>query len=93
MVAMGARRRKDKSGMRKGRITRNPFLNFLREYRKGKDSRKMTSVASQAANKWKRLSEAEKRRYRKQAARAPPEKRRRIKKNGTVKERRTYRND
>lgn len=43
--------------------TRNPFLNFLREFRMNTNERKMSVVSQIAAVEWRKMTEAEKMPY------------------------------
>lgn len=60
---------------RPGRVTRNSFFNFLRDYRRQSCGKSMVTIAKEGARKWKCLSECEKKRYVDMACNAPKMKR------------------
>ncbi|RZB39675.1 HMG box domain containing protein [Asbolus verrucosus] len=55
---------------------RNPFLNFIREFRKNNTGMKSSEVVSKAAEKWRNMNQSEKSPYCEQAKNAPKRKRR-----------------
>ncbi|GLV39484.1 hypothetical protein CBL_09629 [Carabus blaptoides fortunei] len=59
---------------RPGKITRNPFLNFLREYRKQCCSDSILQVAIDGAKEWNNMTAAEREPYIQQAMCAPKRK-------------------
>lgn len=56
-------RKKHHSRLRSGRITRNPFLNFLRDMRKNARGLSITQVASKGAELWRKMDEQQKQPY------------------------------
>ncbi|XP_017784725.1 PREDICTED: protamine-like [Nicrophorus vespilloides] len=61
----------EKNSNNVGKVTRNPFLNFLRQYRTEHCDWKVVQVAVEGAKVWHRLPEPEKARYRQEACGAP----------------------
>lgn len=76
----GRSKRRKRSCCRPGKLTRNPFLNFLREFRKAHCDWCPTKIAVEGAKCWCRLTECQKQKYRQQACSAPRTKRCRKKK-------------
>ncbi|KAF2901920.1 hypothetical protein ILUMI_04265 [Ignelater luminosus] len=60
-----------KKRLRVGRITRNPFLNFLREFRMQNDGLGIIASAEAAGAIWRNMTQDKKEPYRKQAENAP----------------------
>lgn len=56
-------RKKHHSRLRSGRITRNPFLNFLRDMRRTARGLSITEVASKGAELWRKMDEQQKQPY------------------------------
>lgn len=56
-------RKKHHSRLRCGRITRNPFLNFLRDIRKNAKGLSITEVASKGAEIWRKMDDRQKQPY------------------------------
>lgn len=54
-----------------GKMTRNPFFNFLRDFRKCHQNELATVVATRGAEKWNCMSDEEKSKYVVQAFRTP----------------------
>ncbi|KAK9695040.1 Protamine and protamine like [Popillia japonica] len=48
---------------RPGRITRNPFLNFLRDYRKNHCNMTVVQIACEGAKEWRAMSDEQKQQY------------------------------
>lgn len=59
----GNSRKKHQSRLRSGRITRNPFLNFLRDMRRNARGLSVTEVASKGAELWRKMDEQQKQPY------------------------------
>ncbi|GJQ73197.1 hypothetical protein Trydic_g13580 [Trypoxylus dichotomus] len=62
---------------KEGPITRNPFFNFLRDYRKKHCGWTVVQIAREGAKEWRRMSEQQKQQYKNSACKAPKIKRRR----------------
>lgn len=60
-----------KSSCRPGKITPNPFFNFLRVFRQKHCSWPVTKIAVEGARIWCRMSKCEKKKYRELACSAP----------------------
>lgn len=60
-----------------GRVTRNPFLNFLRDMRKNVQGMSCKQLSSKAAEIWRNMSKIQKEPYRQMARKAAPMARRR----------------
>ncbi|XP_057669286.1 protamine-like [Diorhabda carinulata] len=56
---------------RKGKITRNPFLNFLREVRKNSHGMNVIDIVVKGANLWRKMDPKDKKVYQEQAKSAP----------------------
>lgn len=56
---------------KRARLLRNPFLNYVRDFRKGNGNLRATEIASRAAEKWRNMSSEEKSPYCEMARRAP----------------------
>lgn len=56
-------RKKNHSRLRSGRITKNPFLNFLRDMRRNARGLSVTEVASKGAELWRKMDEQQKQPY------------------------------
>ncbi|KAK9695047.1 Protamine and protamine like [Popillia japonica] len=54
-----------------GPVTRNPFLNFLRDYRKKHCGKTVVQIARDGAKEWRCMSEQQKEQYIKSACLAP----------------------
>lgn len=70
------RKKTCKRTCRGGKVTRNPFFNFLREFRKKHCGWNAVKVAVAGAKVWCRLDECKKQKFRKLACGAPKMKRR-----------------
>lgn len=64
-------RRKYKRRYRVGKITRNPFLNFLRYYRRVNRGRPVRKIVKEGAQMWKAMTERERSPYKNMAKKAP----------------------
>ncbi|XP_044758503.1 protamine-like [Coccinella septempunctata] len=62
--------KKKKKRRRKGKITKNPFFNFLRMFRSRHSDWTVPKIAVEGAKCWCAMTEAEKKRFYKQAHRA-----------------------
>ncbi|XP_030757182.1 protamine-like isoform X2 [Sitophilus oryzae] len=60
-----------KSRSKKGKITRNPFLNFLRDFRKNNKGLKVTQLTKIGAKVWRNMNKREKSPYYRMAKEAP----------------------
>lgn len=69
--------KRSKSSSRAGRVTRNPFLNFLRDFRTSYWGVPATQVVTLGAKEWRCLSDGQRAKYVEQAKMAPKEVRRR----------------
>lgn len=67
----------DRSGKchKQGPVTRNPFFNFLRDYRKKHCGKSVVEIAREGAKEWRSMSEQQKEQYIKSACLAPKTKR------------------
>lgn len=65
--------KRSRSNNKTGRVTRNPFLNFLREFRLAYWGVPAAQVATLGAKEWKALSNGQKAKYVQQAHLAPKE--------------------
>ncbi|CAG9831277.1 unnamed protein product [Diabrotica balteata] len=54
-----------------GRVTRNPFLNFLRIFRKNAEGMSVKDIAIEGGNIWRKMDKQEKKLYLDQAKLAP----------------------
>lgn len=45
------------------RVNRNPFIHFLKEFRKANPNRRQAELFREAGNLWRQMSQAEKRKY------------------------------
>ncbi|XP_050503934.1 protamine-like [Diabrotica virgifera virgifera] len=54
-----------------GRITRNPFLNFLRIFRKNAEGMSVKDIAIKGGNLWRKMDQQQKKLYLDQAKLAP----------------------
>jgi len=55
-----------------GKITRNPFFNFLRYFRKASRGLPMAQVTKNAAKQWRTMTERDRSPYHNMARKAPP---------------------
>lgn len=95
---MGRSRRSRSNSVKKcthtfksGRITRNPFLNFLRDFRRSNGGLKLTELTRRGAEIWRKMNDRQKSPYCHLARQAP--KRRYKKRRHSKKERRVRRNN
>lgn len=85
MVKFPVSRRK-KARAKLGKITRNPFLNFLRYFRKTSGGLPMAQVTKNAGKQWRTMTERDRSPYRNMARKAPL--RKKSPKKGTKRKRR-----
>ncbi|KAJ8943237.1 hypothetical protein NQ318_009928 [Aromia moschata] len=75
---------------RSGRITRNPFLNFMRDFRKSNNGLKLTELTKRGAELWRKMNERQKSPYCQLAKQAPRRRRRRKSSKRRRRRRRAY---
>ncbi|XP_017784726.1 PREDICTED: protamine-like [Nicrophorus vespilloides] len=62
---------KKKKCHRSGKVTRNPFLNFLRQFRRQHCGWSVVKIAVEGARVWCKMGKHEKEKYRREASCAP----------------------
>ncbi|GJQ73198.1 hypothetical protein Trydic_g13581 [Trypoxylus dichotomus] len=60
---MTSRKGSPSKSHRPGRLTRNPFLNFLREYRRTHCNMSMIQIACEGAKEWRSMTDEQKQQY------------------------------
>jgi hypothetical protein len=59
------------NSIKKNKSTRNPFLNYVKEFRARGGFKNAATVTKEAAKQWKQMSEHEKKKYRDEANKVP----------------------
>ncbi|ENN77863.1 FACT complex subunit SSRP1 [Dendroctonus ponderosae] len=65
---------RSRSRVREGKVSRNPFINFLAEFRATRKGVKMTELSKQAGREWRNMSKESKSPYLQMAQNAPKKK-------------------
>ncbi|XP_017781575.1 PREDICTED: protamine-like [Nicrophorus vespilloides] len=74
-----------------GPVTRNPFLNFLREYRLSNGNKKVVDIAIEGGKLWRKMDESEKSKYKIMASKVGRRHGRRRRRHGRSRSRRRRR--
>ncbi|KAJ8941577.1 hypothetical protein NQ314_010351 [Rhamnusium bicolor] len=78
---------------RSGRVTRNPFLNFMRDFRKSNNGLKLTELTKRGAELWRKMNDRQKSPYCQLARQAPKRRSRRRRRRRKRRRRHNYTED